>query len=56
MTRAEADDYIAQCCGHNSSGSPYMTIDRMLHAPPPPGTEVALFPPDRHPPADHGRV
>jgi HMG (high mobility group) box len=55
MTRAEADAYIARCCGHNSSGSPYMTVDRMLHAPPPPGTEVA-FPPDRHPPADHGRV
>jgi hypothetical protein len=56
MTRTEADAYIAQCCAvHNSSGSPYLTIDRMLHAPPPPGTEVA-FPLDRQPRSDHGHV
>jgi hypothetical protein len=55
MTRSQADAYIAQCCGggpfRGGGGPNYMTLDRMLHAPSPPGIEVAFPLPA---PPDHG--
>lgn len=45
MTRSEADAYMARCCAGYPDGGYYMSLEQMIHAPPPPGTAVAM-PPD----------